>query len=220
MPRKPKTSSKKKTYKNSKKTYKNSKKSYSKPGCIKMVRWSSKEPGSTNVHLTLTGNDTLFSGSSTTTFTLFDTNAYTELVSLFDNYRITRVLYRWIVSRNPDQATSAGNKGLYPRLVWTHDFNDQTPITRDQIYQRSNMREAYFTDTYQRTKWYSLRPATLAQMYESSTSTAYSPKWSQWLDTNDSQTPHYGIKYAWDQLFAGINLRLEAKIFIECKGIS
>lgn len=217
MPRKPKT-----TKKNNKKKPYNRKKNYKKvkSGFIKLVRWSSKEPGSTNVHLSLIGNDAIFSGNSTTTFTLFDTNAYTELVNLFDNYRITRVLYRWIVSRNPDQATSAGNKGIYPRLVWTHDFNDAISIGRDAIYQRANMKEVYFTDNYQRTRWYSLKPSTLTQVYESSTSTAYSPKWLQWLDTNDSQTPHYGIKYAWDQLFTGINLRLEAKIFIECKGIS
>lgn len=213
----------KKTYRNSKKTYRNSKKNYKKsyrPGFFKIVRWSSKEAGSTNVHFTIVGNDTIFSGNSATQFTMFDTNAYTELVSLFDNYRITKVQYRWIITRNPDQATSAGTKGLYPRIVWTHDFNDSTPISRDQIYQRANMKEAYFTDSYQRTRWYTLKPATLAQMYESSTSTAYAPKWMQWLDTNDSQALHYGIKYAWDQLFAGINLRMEAKIFMECKGIS
>lgn len=215
-----KYNSKKKQNK-SKKTYKNSKKKKDyKAGFFKIVRWSSKEAGSTNVHLSIVGNDTVYSGNSTTTFTMFDTNAYTELVNLFDNYRIQKVLYRWIITRNPDQATNALNKGLYPRLVWTHDFNDQIAISRDQIYQRANMKEAYFSDNYQRTRWYTLKPASLVQMYESSTSNAYQPRWGQWLDTNDSQAPHYGMKYAWDNCFAGITIRLECKIFMECKGIS
>lgn len=189
-------------------------------GYFKIMRWSSKEAGGTNVHLSIVGNDTIFSGSSATFFTMFDTNAYTELVNLFDNYTIPLIQYRWVISRNPDYATAAGNKGLYPRLVWTHDFNDSAPISRDLIYQRSNMKEAYFTDSYQKTRWYTLKPATLIQMYESATSTAYQPRWKQWLDTNDSQTPHYGLKYAWDNCFTGLTIRLEAKIYIECKGIS
>lgn len=191
---------------------------YKKGGFLKVIRWSSN--ASPNVHVALTGNDTIFSGNAATSFQMANVNGFAELVSLFDNFRITKVMYRWVITRNPDQATAAGNKGIYPRLVWTHDFNDSAPISRDLIYQRSNMKEAYFNDNMQKTKWFTLKPAVLAQYYESGVATAYSPQWLKWLDTADNVTPHYGIKYAWDNLFAGVNCNLEAKIFMECRGIS
>lgn len=190
---------------------------YAKPGFVKAVRWSSQV--SNNVHVTLTGNDTVYSGTSATVFQLANVNGYSEFISLFDNYRITRVQYRWVCTRDPTQATAAGNKGIYPRINWTHDFNDQIPISKDLIYQRANMKEVYFTSDRQKSRWYTLKPSILAVMYESSTSSSYSPKWLQWIDTSDT-APHYGIKYAWDNLFAGVNVNLEAKIFLECKGIS
>lgn len=189
----------------------------SKPGTIKLVRWSSAV--SPNCHVNLVGNDTIFSGTSATTFGLNNVNGNGEIISMFDNYRITKVQYRWVCTRSPEFATGANNKGIYPRINWTHDFNDQIAISRDLIYQRANMKEAYFTSDRQKSRWYTLKPSILAVMYESSTTSAYSPKWRQWLDTNDT-APHYGIKYAWDQLFAGVNVNLEAKIFMECKGIS
>lgn len=190
-----------------------------KGGFLKVMRWSSADT-TNNCHVSLTGNDAIFSGDAATTFSLSHVAGSGELVSLFDNYRIVKVLYRWVLLRNPDFATGANNKGLYPRIVWRHDFNDQLPINRTQMYQGSNIKEVYFTDSYQKTKWYSLNPASLVQMYESSTTSAYQPRWRQWMDTSDNTAPHYGIKYCWDQLFTGVNVRLEAKIIMECKGIS
>lgn len=200
------------------KTYKKRKIPAPRYGQLTAMRWSSQ--GANNSHLEIIGNDTIFSGNSTTTFAMSNVNGYTEFVNLFDNFRITRVMYRWVITRNPDQATGAGNKGIYPRIVWTHDFNDSTPIGRDAIYQRANPREFYFGDNKQQSPWYTLKPACLMQIYESATAAAYGPKWGQWMDTNDNATLHYGLKYAWDQCFAGVTIRLEAKICMDFKGIS
>jgi hypothetical protein len=195
------------------------KKKFGKTGFFKVMRWSSND-STNNCHFMLIGNDALPAGDTATTFTLSNVNGSGELVSLFDNYRIVKVLYRWVITRNPDQAVTTTNKGVYPRLVWTHDFNDQIPIARSLMYQRANLKEFYFGDNAQKTRWYSLNPSSLVQMYESSTSTAYQPKWRQWLDTSDNTAPHYGIKMCYSDLYNNINIRLEAKIVIECKGIS
>lgn len=188
-------------------------------GFCKVVRWSAQD--TTNFcHLQITGNDTIFSGSSGTTFSMSNVNGVGELVSLFDNFRILKVYYRWVCTRNPDYATGVNNKGIYPRINWCHDFNSSGGISTNLMYQRSNMREFYFTDSAQKTKWYSLRPAMLANMYESAVATAYQPQWGKWIDTSDNATAHYGILYNWDQCFTGLNVRLEAKVLMECKGIS
>lgn len=186
---------------------------------FKVMRWSSYDSVN-NCHLTFVGNDTVPNVENSAVFAMSHVNGSGELVSLFDNFRIHKVLYRWVLYRNPDQVTTTANKGIYPRIVWTHDFNDSTPIGRAQIYQRANLREEYFSDNHQRSKWYTLKSAVLAQMYESGVATAYQPQWKKWLDTSDNATPHYGFKYSIDQNYAGMQIRLEAKILMECKGIS
>jgi len=188
-------------------------------GKFKILRWSSAD-GTNNCHVQHTGSDTVPTSDSATVFQLQHVNGFGEITSLFDNYRINRVLYRWVITRNPDLATGAANKGVYPRIVWTHDFNDQIPISRNLIYQRSNMKEFMASDNKLASRWYSIKPSTLVQIYETSTSTSYGPKWRQWMDTSDNNCPHYGIKYSYDNLYAGVNLRLEAKILMECKGVS
>lgn len=186
---------------------------------FKIIRWSSAD-ATNNCHVTITGNDAVPTTDSTTVFSLSNVNGSGELVSLFDNFRVLKVLYRWVITRNPDQVSTAGNKGLFPRIVWTHDFNDQIPISRALIYQRANLKEVFMNDNYQKTKWYSLSPALLTTTYESAVANAYQPAWKKWLDTSDSATPHYGIKYSVDQNFTGMTVRLEAKIMMECKGVS
>ena len=213
----------KRVSKRSPRTYKRrryglTKKKFGKSGFLKVLRWSSAQ--TSNCHIEIGGNDLVPSTDGTTNFSLANVNGFGELVSLFDNYRIVKILYRWVTWRNSDQANNSSVKGIYPRVCWCHDFNDSSIITRNAIYQRANMKEVYLGDNYQKTRWYSLNPAALVQMYESATATAYQPKWRQWMDTSDSAAPHYGIKYNIDNNYGGMVVRLEAKMVIECKGIS
>lgn len=187
-------------------------------GRLRMLRWSCKNTAQ-SCHILITGNDTLPDSVGTTTFTYSDVEGFAEMNSLFDNYRILKVLYRWVITRNPDWATTTANRGWSTRIFWRHDFNDQVNITQQQLFQGANLREAYLNTDKLHTKWYSIKPASLTQIYESATQTAYGPKWGQWMDTND-YTPHYGIKYGFQNLYAGINLRLECKYIMEFKGIS
>lgn len=212
----------KKTYR--KKGYKkrsfNMTKRYSSPsmGRMKIMRWSVNDTGA-NCHLVRTGDDSVPTNIGVATFALNQVQSNTEITNLFDNYRITRVLYRWVVTRDPSQATL--NKGWSVRVVWAHDFNDSNQISIANLYQRQGLREVYINSDRLTTKWYSLKPATVASFYESGVAgVAYSPKWGQWFDTSDNTTTHYGIKYGYDNLFAGMFLRMEAKVYMECKGIS
>lgn len=188
-------------------------------GKFRILRWSNKDT-SQNTHVWIQGNDTLPAGDLATTFALSDVAGAGELVSLFDNFRITKVLYRWVITRTPDYASTTANRGWFTRVNWTHDFNDSTPITRALMYQRSDLKEEYLNADHPASKWYSLNPAALVQLYESTTATSYGPRWRQWMDTSDQAAPHYGIKFTYDNLYTGLNLRLEAKLMIECKGIS
>lgn len=190
-------------------------------GYFKCVRWSSAD-ATNNCHVQFNGGDLVPGVDAATTFALNHVQSHLELVNLFDNYRITKVLYRWVVTRDPSEYSggTATNKGVFPRIVWTHDFNDQAPLSRANIYQRANLKEEFMSETNQVTKWYTLNPSVLTQMYESSTATAYQPVWKRWMDTSDNAAPHYGIKYSISECYTGISVRLEAKIYCEFKGIS
>lgn len=192
-----------------------------KSGFLKAIRWSNLNT-TANCHLQMTGDDVLTSGDGATVFKLTDCNSYLEFVNLFDNYRVVKVLYRFVLIRNPSEysGTIPAAKGLYPRLTWCHDFNDSTPVNRSFMIQKANMREFFFTDNAQKTRWYTLNPSVLGVTYETLAASSYAPKWRQWLDTGDSNCPHYGIKYNYSELYTGIAIRMECKYILECKGVS
>lgn len=217
MPARKKTYRKKRVYK--KRKFNMTRKKFGRIGYFKLMRWNAND-STQNCYVMLQGNDTVPDGTGTCTFALSQIPAYSELVNLFDNYRMVGVSYRWVVTRSTDWATTNANRGWSVRINWTHDFNDSTTISQSQIYQRANQREVYLNNDKLSTRWFSLKPAALIQMFESISSTAYQPKWKQWFDTADVTAPHYGIKYAYQNLYAGINLRLEAKCYYEFKGIS
>lgn len=193
-------------------------KKFGKVGYFRLMRWSNAD-GTNNCHLMIDPITMTSTGQSSTVFQLSNYSGFPEIQALFDNYRITTVKYRWITIRNPDFVTT-GSAGLFPRLTWVHDFNDSVSISRSQMMQHAAMKEHFFSDTRQATRWFTLKPASLTLKYETGTSTAYNPQWGSWVDTSDQSMAHYGLKFAWSDLLAGQQLRLEAKIYMELKGIS
>lgn len=191
---------------------------YVKPGHLLTHRWSAKDL--TNCcHVQYTGNDVNNSADVTAQFTLADASGSAELVQLFDNFRLTKIMYRWVITRTPDWNSTTGVRGYSVRVTWVHDFNDSTPISRLAQLQRSGCREEMLNVDKPESKWYTLNPAVAMQAYESATTTAYAPKWRQWLDTNDNSAPHYGLKATYSELNTGNALRLEAKMYFEFKGV-
>lgn len=193
-------------------------KSAPKSGFLKTIRWSAKDTAN-NVHVQYVGNDTNNSADFSLQFALTDAANSSELTSLFDNYRITRVMYRWVATRSTDWSSTTTLRGYDIRITWCHDFNSSSTISRLTQMQRANVREAYLNQNRMQTRWYSLKPATLTQSYEGVATTAYSPKWGQWFDTNDP-TPNYGILGTYSELNSGLAIRLEAKLVMEFKGVS
>ena len=189
-------------------------------GALKVMRWSSRDT-TQNCHVLLTGSDTAPDQVTSTTFMLGDVAGASELTALFDNYVIDKVLYRWVVTRNPEWATTTANRGWSTRVFWCHDFNSSIVLSQAQLFQRAGLREVYLNSDRLQSKWYSLKPAVLVKLYENSLGgESYSPKWRQWIDTSETACPHYGILAGYQNLYAGLNLRLEAKIYMRCAGIS
>lgn len=183
------------------------------------TRWSAKDT-TNNCHEVISGNASGTDIPANTVFRLSDTSGFGELKNLFDNYCIRKVLYRFVLWKDPNSATIPNGNALYPRLSWVHDFNDSVPISRLQMMQHPKLREFWFGDNKQHTRWYSLKPASLTQLFEGTLATASKPAWNQFVDTVDQDMPHYGLKYVTSNLFTGNFILLEAKVIISCKGIS
>lgn len=213
---------KKRSMRKSRKTYRRYRKfNITKPYQTRYVRITrmSNLDTSNNVHLTILGS-AAGNNIGSTVFKMSNVPSSGELIALFDNFCIRKVLYRWVLQRNPDYTSTAGVAGTYPRLTWVHDFNDSTPLGRGALMQYPKMKEYFFGDNNHKTKWYTLKPASLSTLFESGVATAYKPTWGSFVDTQDNDMTHYGIKYAYNQLYEGMILQLEAKLIMDFKGIS
>lgn len=169
--------------------------------------------------LTLAGNDTLPTGSGAVTFSLSDVPNSGEFTGLFDQWRIIGIKYRWVIKRNPEDANTATYKGLYPRVCWVHDHDSaQSTSTLQELQQFGRMSESYFGDSRMNTRWNYLKPACANSVYNG-VYNGYSALWRRWLDSAYPAVPHYGIRYFYDSLYAGVSIELECKYIMQFKTV-
>lgn len=103
---------------------------------------------------------------------------------------------RWATTSGP-YANYQPNATYWPRLwIWI-DYNDVTvPTSVSQAHQAN----AICVDFNQRSRFkLFLRPKFQKMLYETTLATGYSPsKLGEWIDINDPNVFHYGLKWAWD----------------------
>lgn len=154
------------------------------------------------------------------TFKLSDLPNYTEFTNLFDRYRICKVavhlIPQWTNSDlNPVTTTERVNPAIYSVVDTTEDA---APTSLNEMYEYSNCKitrggrihKRYFT------------PSVLTSAFESGASTAYIPKFKQWLTTDDPATPHYCMKIAADKTSTSSNnftIRVMMTYYLQCKNI-
>lgn len=161
------------------------------------------------------------------TFQLSDVPNHTEFTNLFDQFKITGIKYRWVVTRNPDYGgglvsgvPNASYTGSYPRIMWVHDFDSTSvPANFAELQQYPNMKEIYLNDSKPVTRWYYLKPARLAVEYETAVLSAYRPTWKGFIDCASDATQHYGLRYYMDGLAANVQVRLECWYMMAFKNV-
>lgn len=168
----------------------------------------------------IAGNDVVSSGSVTYAFALNDIATYTEFTSLFDQYQIVGIKYRWVLTQDPsvNSQTAAAKQGAFPYIKWVHDHDDSGTATEAQIQQYPKMHEHWFSESKKATRWFFLKPAVAAQAY-GPISNGYTARWRQWMDSGYPGTPHYGLKAYYNILYTGVNLLLETKYVLKLKSI-
>lgn len=184
-----------------------------------VIRRDSNRDTTNQCHFTIAGDADGIQPVLTTTFNLSDMVAQGEMVSLFDSYRINSIAWRWVLVKDPSTTTVVPSAFL--RIVQACDYNDQVaPASSSQLRQYANSQEIVFKGNQSATKWYYMKPSCLQLLYVTSVSSATAPLWNQWIDTSLNTVPHYGLKYAIENLYTGATLRLEVKMNVSFKGIS
>lgn len=124
-------------------------------------------------------------------FRLNTVSNFAEFTSLYDNYRINKVVVKF-VPRSTNNAQGANERGNFYSCL---DFNDDTAFTAStavaDILERSNVRITRSTSVHTRV----FTPALSAAAYRAGATFAYSPKFKQWVDMTYPDCAHYGLKF-------------------------
>lgn len=162
--------------------------------------------------------DTVGQQSAGVTFQLSDLPANADFSTLFDQYKIAGVAYRWVVVRDP--SVQGTNNGIFPRICWVHDFDSSSaPTGTAELQEYPRFMTAYMTESRQATRWYFIKPARLAVEYISAIASNYRPTWKGMVDMTNINQPHYGIRYVITDNYTGQRVRLETKYYIVCKNV-
>lgn len=143
------------------------------------------------------------------TFILQDLPTYTDLVNLFDQYRILCVKVDFIMG-----GTTNPNTGP-PGLVFTSlDYNDATaPASINEMVQYESSQVVPIGQYFERT----VRPRSAVAAY-SGVFTSFGNVYGQWYDASSSSVIHYGIKYFIPAISTSVyTLQPVAHYHIQCR---
>lgn len=203
----------KKYYKKNK-TYKRFNKPIT-PGCStithKFKRWSASQSDSVIVTTSDVSSAATYKRLELQ-FRLIDVAGQSEFLALYDQYRIKYIKVK-IIPRtevNTNLQTSITGIFLPPiRILHAIDYDSATgSVTPDQLRQYGTCKEILYRDINNKDLTVFFTPACLQQIYESFGNTGYSPKFWQWLDVNDNQTLHYGLKILLDNKAAFTDVQI------------
>lgn len=163
-------------------------------------------------------------------FKFSDITGAAEFSALYDRYMITMVIMKIRIVNNPD-ATIKLNDALniynssnwYPRLFSCPDYDNSTVETLTQLKERARTRMRVLKpNAYLK---YVIKPAVAIQTYRTSLASGYAPKWRQWLDMDQTDVPHYGMKFVMDM--SGLDpsdtypykLEIERTFYFKCADV-
>ena len=150
--------------------------------------------------------------------------------AIFEYYKIDKVVveFRYKGAATPAYTTINGTgttnneikNEINPVLYFKVDHNDIAADTLANLKESMRTKEKQLTNDRPNFS-IALKPAIQAESYKTALTTAYRPKWGQWLSTNDDTVPHYGLK-VYAVAGAGNNpnmgkIEVQTKIYFSCK---
>lgn len=204
-------------------------------------RWMTAFP-SANVNVTgctydtstsiMTTNTGVSTASGSFYFTLADIPNVSEFSTLFDFYRLNRVLVTIKMIPVPDATYQPASTTLvnfmnwYPTIWYVRDQDDNNAMTLPEIKEFEKVKHRVLYPN--REIKIILRPTTLTQTYRTALTTGYKIDTSrQYTDMAQRDVPHYGLKTVID--LEGLSssgdaarqwqFKINAKYFFTCKNV-
>ncbi len=158
-----------------------------------------------------TGIDTLSSSNLQLTFSPGATNYriggvsiyndslpnLSEFVTLFDQYRVSKVRVRFDVTYQYSNSGSAGP--VYPLIYYVADYDDPGDAGMQDVLQYPQLQIHNFAKDGYTPLFLEFAPKPLRDIAGSGVSTSYGPMgYSPWIRTSETQTPHYGLKFVFN----------------------
>lgn len=155
-------------------------------------------------------------------FALNSLTNYTEFTSLFDVYRIRKVVVTFICDRSTALVGAAAVAGsITPNLWVCSDYDDATPFATEGDW--SQVEGAKYKQLDKPVTW-TVYPRVAAAVYGGAF-TSYGNT-NMWVDLGSPGVQWYGIKWAYDMYHAAgagtVNLshiNIHFNLFIDCKGV-
>lgn len=129
---------------------------------------------------------------------LFDIPQHAEYTAMYDQYKITGLKFKFIPLQNTanvariDAANNSYPNTQLPYLYVVIDNDDNNNITTiNDMLQYQNVK---YVPCYKKMNRY-IVPTTLGRVFETAVGDGYTTKRRQWLDCDDTDIPHYGIKW-------------------------
>lgn len=171
-----------------------------------------------NYRLLVTGSDASPNQYGAVTFALTDLPSSSDFTNLFDQYKIYKIQYRFMLEKSVSNSTST-YPGIYPRITFIHDFNStETPSNEAELLEcGSKCRSVMLTDTRPITRWFTLKPAIQQQIFNNGSTYTVIPSWKGFLDTDDNGVAHFGIRYAVLNNFTSMTVKMQCQYFVCCK---
>ena len=168
-------------------------------------------------------------------FKFGDITGAAEFSSLYDRYMLTTVVMKIRIVNNPNAAnyhntqiaynTNNGSNATnwFPRLFSCPDYDDAVTETLTQLRERARTKMVVLRpNMYAK---FVIKPAVAVQTYRTALTDGYAPKWGQWLDMNQTDVPHYGMKFAMDMSGSDpadtlpFKLEIEKIYYFKCKDV-
>lgn len=168
-------------------------------------------------------------------FKLSDLINPSDFTNLYDMYKINMIVVKMYLKYGPTSQDRGVLAPPYPAIVTTYstpalprlyyyiDYNDDnSPASTDAVRENGRCVVKRLTNNGHVTiKW---KPRVAATMFNSAVSSAYYQRTSPWISTANPDVPHYGLKWAVEDLpifvdssISIVGIIWETKYYFQCR---
>lgn len=138
-----------------------------------------------------------------------------EFAALYDQFKLTHV--KMYVHLKRDPGAQSGAASTYPKFYLLRDYTDATaPASLNELRESGKTQCKVLTPNKRVT--FNIKPAVSISGYRTAVANMYMPAWKRWIDTQYTDTPHYGIKIGIDDLTnTNYVVSIEYKYWFQCR---